>query len=365
MVKKFFLFISFILISNAILAQNDGYLELLGTIMQEGKGLEGVDITILKGSEKIDNPLITAATGNFMVNLPFGFDYKVVVSKNGFATKSFLVNTKVPDSEKKQIFSFKFKLDLIKNSENNNQINKANQPIAKLAYDNEYADFDYDANFVNGNDAQSTETPKVSNIVAEQVGQTIHVYYILNTPTDCLITIFYSDDNEATWHGPLIKVSGDVGSDVSSGFKKIIWNVTEELSRFVGNEIKFKIEANIESLPPTTLLSETTDDMIFTYAEEMPLFVNGGEAAMYSFIQNNLRYPQMAIETGITGTVFVNFVVDKNGDATKIKVIRGIGGACDEEAVRIIKSMPKFIPGVQNGRRVNVSMNVFVKFQLK
>ena len=65
----------------------------------------------MKGNEKFDN-VITSSGGKFIINLPFGFDYTLVFSKNGSVTKSVLVNTKVPDAEKKQIFSFKFKMDL-------------------------------------------------------------------------------------------------------------------------------------------------------------------------------------------------------------------------------------------------------------
>lgn len=98
-------------------------------------------------------------------------------------------------------------------------------------------------------------------------------------------------------------------------------------------------------------------------AEQMPEFP-GGESSMRSYIQSNLQYPTMARESGIQGTVYVTFVVSKTGNISDIKVLRGIGGGCDEEAVRVIKSMPGWIPGKQNGKAVPVQFNLPIKFIL-
>ncbi len=132
--------------SKPLFAQEDGYLEVIGSVLQEGKGLEGADITIMKGNEKFDN-VMTSTGGKFIVNLQFGFDYTLVFSKNGSVTKSVLVNTKIPDAEKKQIFSFKFKMDLFKTPENALQPKEADKPVAKLAFSDDYADFDYDPEY--------------------------------------------------------------------------------------------------------------------------------------------------------------------------------------------------------------------------
>jgi periplasmic protein TonB len=102
----------------------------------------------------------------------------------------------------------------------------------------------------------------------------------------------------------------------------------------------------------------------FIIVEQMPQFP-GGEKEMMKFIKNNLRYPANAIEMGISGTVTVNFVVGRDGKITEIKVIRGIGGGCDEEAVRILEKMPPWSPGKQGGRAVLVSYTVPFKFILQ
>ena len=100
------------------------------------------------------------------------------------------------------------------------------------------------------------------------------------------------------------------------------------------------------------------------FAEEMPLFP-GGETEFQKFLANNVQYPQQAKELDIQGTVYVYFVIDSKGNVTDVKVVRGIGGGCDEEAVRVVKMSPQWHPGKQNGKNVRVSFNIGVGFKLK
>lgn len=102
----------------------------------------------------------------------------------------------------------------------------------------------------------------------------------------------------------------------------------------------------------------------FTVVEQMPEFP-GGDQNMMKFLHDNTRYPQMAKESGIAGTVYVTFVVNKNGQISDVKVLRGIGGGCDEEALRVVRSMPSWIPGRQNGKSVPVQFNLPIKFILQ
>ena len=90
----------------------------------------------------------------------------------------------------------------------------------------------------------------------------------------------------------------------------------------------------------------------------------GGEQAMRSFLRDNIRYPLMARESGITGTVYVTFVVSKSGKISDVKLLRGIGGGCDDEAIRVVKTMPAWIPGRQTGKPVPVQFNLPIKFSL-
>jgi protein TonB len=109
---------------------------------------------------------------------------------------------------------------------------------------------------------------------------------------------------------------------------------------------------------------EIEEQQIFLVVEEMPEFP-GGDAKMYEFIGKNIEYPRMAKESGISGRVFVTFVVERDGKVTDVQVIRGIGGGCDEEAIRVIKAMPKWNAGKQRGKPVRVQYRMPIKFTLQ
>jgi protein TonB len=86
---------------------------------------------------------------------------------------------------------------------------------------------------------------------------------------------------------------------------------------------------------------------------------------LMKYLSENIKYPPLAKESGIQGRVFINFVVEPNGSISNVKVLRGIGGGCDEEAVRVVEKMPKWSPGKQRGKPVRVSYNLPVKFTLQ
>ena len=95
----------------------------------------------------------------------------------------------------------------------------------------------------------------------------------------------------------------------------------------------------------------------------MPVFP-GGDAAMIEFLQKNMVYPENAKKKGITGKVFVGFVVEANGSITDVKVLRGFDKECDAEAVRLVKLMPKWKPGSDKGKPVRVSFVMPFNFKL-
>jgi len=109
---------------------------------------------------------------------------------------------------------------------------------------------------------------------------------------------------------------------------------------------------------------EIIEDQIFTIVEKMPQF-GKGEADLLNYLAKNIKYPQMAKESGISGIVYVTFVVNKQGKVDKVKVLRGIGGGCDKEAVRVVKGMPDWKPGKQRGKPVSVQYNLPVRFVLR
>ncbi|MBQ9215114.1 MAG: energy transducer TonB [Bacteroidales bacterium] len=103
---------------------------------------------------------------------------------------------------------------------------------------------------------------------------------------------------------------------------------------------------------------------IFFIVEEMPQFP-GGETALRKYIAENVRYPEMAKENDIQGTVYVRFVVDEKGKVTNVELLRGVDPLLDKEALRVVNSLPNWKPGKQRGKAVKVSHSVPIKFALK
>ena len=103
---------------------------------------------------------------------------------------------------------------------------------------------------------------------------------------------------------------------------------------------------------------------VYQIVEEMPKFP-GGENALMDYVAKNVVYPKEAQEKGISGRVFVGFIVEKDGSVSEVKVLRGIGGGCDEESIRVVKAMPKWKPGKQDGKPVRVSYQLPVFFKLQ
>ena len=103
------------------------------------------------------------------------------------------------------------------------------------------------------------------------------------------------------------------------------------------------------------------EEKILTFIPDMPSFPGGNEA-LVRYIQKNLRYPQIAIDSGIQGIVYTTFVVESDGSLSALKILKGIGGGCDEEAIRLIKAMPNWVPGKQANKIVRVQYNLPIKF---
>lgn len=143
---------------------------------------------------------------------------------------------------------------------------------------------------------------------------------------------------------------------------------------FVDNETDIETDINISA----EITEDTKNDLdqifeeteieieeqhIFTVVEKQPEFP-GGYAALQKFLLENLQYPRQAIEIGISGTVYISFIVWKDGSIRNTNLERGIGGGCDEEALRIVELMPNWKPGVQLMTPVNVQMILPVSFKL-
>ncbi|MEM7110544.1 MAG: energy transducer TonB [Bacteroidota bacterium] len=112
------------------------------------------------------------------------------------------------------------------------------------------------------------------------------------------------------------------------------------------------------------LMEEESADEIFDIVEFQPQ-PDGGMQAFMAYVSENINYPHSALRTQVQGKVFVQFVVNSDGSLVDFKVVKGIGAGCDEEAVRVLKGAPKWIPGKQRGRPVRVRMMVPVFFKLR
>ena len=97
----------------------------------------------------------------------------------------------------------------------------------------------------------------------------------------------------------------------------------------------------------------TTDDKIYEVCEQMPIF-EGGDAALLKYLRENLKYPDNTKDRGVQGRLVIGFIVEKDGSLTDVKVLRPVDIDLDAEVLRVIKGMPKWIPGRQNGQRVRV-----------
>ena len=124
-------------------------------------------------------------------------------------------------------------------------------------------------------------------------------------------------------------------------------------------EVKHVEEKIAEPEPP-----KEEETKVFDVVEQMPSFP-GGPAALMQYLSSNIKYPVVAEENGVQGRVVCTFVVEKDGSITDVKVVKSVDPSLDKEAMRVVKSMPKWIPGKQNGSAVRVKYTVPVTFRLQ
>jgi periplasmic protein TonB len=142
--------------------------------------------------------------------------------------------------------------------------------------------------------------------------------------------------------------------------KAVISNVTKE-----GEETEEVAAAPppVEA-PKEVEIEKPKEEEIFTSVEQNPEFPGGNIEAL-KYIAKNIKYPSAAQRANVSGKVFIKFVVERDGAIGDVQILKGIGFGCDEEAQRVIKSMPKWTPGKQNGRNVRVWFTLPVNYQLE
>ena len=118
-------------------------------------------------------------------------------------------------------------------------------------------------------------------------------------------------------------------------------------------------------MPDFDDVEELVEDEPFIVAEFMPTFNGKDRKYFRNYIAENIKFPTDAIENGITGTVYVSFIVDKDGSITNIEILRKVHPAIDKAVLKVIKNSPKWEPGMNNGRYVRVKCNIAISFEIQ
>lgn len=158
----------------------------------------------------------------------------------------------------------------------------------------------------------------------------------------------------------LVKEEDEIDLQKVENSKTTIGAFTVEGNDEVGGEILKAKEEIAQPEPP----KHEEENKVFDVVEQMPSFP-GGQAALMQWLRSNIKYPVIAAENGVQGRVIVQFVVEKDGSVTDVRVAKSVDPSLDKEAARVVKAMPKWIPGKQNGSAVRVKYTVPVTFKLQ
>ena len=166
---------------------------------------------------------------------------------------------------------------------------------------------------------------------------------------------------------PVIKKDEEVKPDEELKTQDELMSTKTAIGTF---DVKGNDDANGEVLKAKEVIAEPEppkheeENKVFDIVEQQPLFP-GGPAALMKYLSDNTKYPVVAQENGVQGRVTVQFVVEKDGSISDVHVLRGVDPSLDKEAVRVVKSMPRWTPGKQNGITVRVNYRVPVLFRLQ
>lgn len=166
---------------------------------------------------------------------------------------------------------------------------------------------------------------------------------------------------------PVIKKDEEVKPDEELKTQDELMNTKTAIGTF---DVKGNDDANGEVLKAKEVIAEPEppkheeENMVFDIVEQQPMFP-GGQTALMKYLSEHTKYPVVAQENGVQGRVTVQFVVEKDGSISDVHVLRGVDPSLDKEAVRVVKSMPRWTPGKQNGINVRVNYRVPVLFRLQ
>ncbi|MCF8347388.1 MAG: energy transducer TonB [Bacteroidales bacterium] len=203
-----------------------------------------------------------------------------------------------------------------------------------------YLEADSLPEFVGGEDA-------LYAYLSEQVTD----YFILNNMLEeHLVNVYFVVEPDGSITNVMVRDS------VGNGLDEVAIDIVQNMPAWIPGKIG---QTNIRMI----MYVPVEFPPAYTVVESMPEYP-GGMDKMISFVVANLKYPLEAKEKGIQGGVFVHFVIEGDGSVSNLRVLKGIGGGCDEEAIRVLRLMPKWTPGKQRGKPVRVSYNFSVRFKL-
>ena len=165
---------------------------------------------------------------------------------------------------------------------------------------------------------------------------------------------------------PVIKKDSEVKPEEELKSQEDLNKTKTDIGSF---DVKGNDEAGGEVLKAKEVIAQPEppkeeETKVFDVVEVMPSFP-GGQAALFEWLSKNIKYPVVAEENGVQGRVIVTFVVERNGSITDVQVVKSVDPSLDKEAVRVVKAMPHWIPGKQNGSAVRVKFTVPVTFRLQ
>lgn len=227
-----------------------------------------------------------------------------------------------------------------------------------------------------------TFAQRVNNVSFVQEGQKVLISYELSEWSDIVVEV--STDGGYTYGMiDMQHVYGDVGEDVPPGaIREITWDVLQDCEGLQGDLICFRVTAiNHEGLVGEddnrydvtsgkeliTIVpeeeKEEEEELIFVLLQEEAEYP-GGMDSLFAYLKRNINYPDLARDNGITGTVYVKFVIGKDGSVIKTMILKDIGGGCGEEACRVLENMPRWKPGKMLRHPVNIEFSIPIKFSL-
>lgn len=165
---------------------------------------------------------------------------------------------------------------------------------------------------------------------------------------------------------PIVTQNKELPKPVNTTIMKTVKNIQENIAEF---KVSVEIDPNdfVEPYYPPLPKVDEPDEYLanepFVIVENMPVFP-GGVNALMQYLYKNTVYPQRAREAGISGTVYISFVIETDGCVTSIAVLREVAGGCTEEAIRVVSGMPRWEPGRQRGKAVRVRLNLPINFKL-